>query len=176
MSVSLLLIYFLRGAWEWVAGSKSSIIAEWNLVCHKRFQAEIPASFFFLCILFGKKTEPKGNFAELCVEAIGCMASSMAFDILYVYCIELFPTNARNFAISMLRMALMLGVAISSHLVVLGWLSPAFSFVILGGLSVFSGLIATWSPETRNAPLCETLEPQEKMMNTPIAEMEAVAA
>lgn len=43
-----------REAWEWVAGSKSSIIAEWDLVCGKRFQAGIPASLFFLGSLLGK--------------------------------------------------------------------------------------------------------------------------
>ncbi|RRT68270.1 hypothetical protein B296_00007462 [Ensete ventricosum] len=42
-----------RGAWEWVGGNKSSIIAEWGLVCDRRFIVGIPASFFFLGSLFG---------------------------------------------------------------------------------------------------------------------------
>lgn len=42
-----------RGAWEWVGGNKTSIIAEWGLVCDRRFRAGIPASFFFLGSLFG---------------------------------------------------------------------------------------------------------------------------
>ncbi|URD97045.1 Sugar transporter [Musa troglodytarum] len=37
-----------RGAWEWVGGNKTSTIAEWGLVCDRRFRAGIPASFFFL--------------------------------------------------------------------------------------------------------------------------------
>ncbi|XP_042404204.1 organic cation/carnitine transporter 1-like [Zingiber officinale] len=133
----------------------------------------------FLCILFGKNTKSRGSLAQLSIEAIGFMASSMAFDILYVYCVELFPTNVRNFAVSMLRQALMLGAAIAPHLVVLGRLSPAISFVIFGGLSVFSGLVTIWLPETRNAPLCETLEQQEKlekMNSVPVSETEGVTA
>ncbi|WOL05990.1 organic cation/carnitine transporter 1 [Canna indica] len=132
-----------------------------------------------LCILFAKKAaKSKGSFAQLGVEAVGFMAASMAFDILYVYCVELFPTNVRNFAVSMLRQTLMLGAAIAPHLVSLGRLSPSISFVMFGALSIFSGLMTIWLPETRNAPLFETLEQQEKeekRSSAPAAEMEMVA-
>ncbi|RWW12184.1 hypothetical protein GW17_00024157 [Ensete ventricosum] len=99
----------------------------------------------------------------------------MVFDVLYVYCVELFPTNVRNLAVSNLRQSLMLGAAIAPHLVSLGRLSPWISFLIFGGLSIFGGLMTTWLPETRNAPLCETLEQQEKqekLSSAPITEME----
>lgn len=39
--------------WEWVGGDKSSTIAEWGLICDKKFQAGIPASLFFLGSLIG---------------------------------------------------------------------------------------------------------------------------
>ncbi|XP_072986917.1 organic cation/carnitine transporter 1 [Typha latifolia] len=115
-----------------------------------------------LCILFSGKRKSKHSWPQLSVEAIGFMAASLAFDVLYIYCVELFPTNVRNFAVSMLRQALMLGAAIAPNLVVLGRLNPSISFLIFGGLSIFSGVITFWLPETRNAPLHETLEQQEK--------------
>ncbi|KAG8378641.1 hypothetical protein BUALT_Bualt07G0006500 [Buddleja alternifolia] len=114
-----------------------------------------------LCIFFSSSTK-RGSLAQLMIEAFGFMAGSTAFDVLYIYCVELFPTNVRNFAVSMLRMALMLGASISPLMVVYGRLSPSLSFFVFGVLSIVSGLLSLWLPETRNSPLYETLEQQEE--------------
>ncbi|KAL0318675.1 UNVERIFIED_CONTAM: Organic cation/carnitine transporter 1 [Sesamum angustifolium] len=104
----------------------------------------------------------RGSLPQLMIEALGFMAVSTAFDVLYIYCVELFPTNVRNFAVSMLRQTLMLGASVSSLLVVFGRLSPSVSFLVFGVLSIVSGLFSLWLPETRNFPLYETLEQQEE--------------
>ncbi|OAY73331.1 Organic cation/carnitine transporter 1 [Ananas comosus] len=133
-----------------------------------------------LCILFSKKAKSKASWPQLSVEAVGFMAASMAFDVLYIYCVELFATNVRNFAVSMLRQALMLGAAIAPLLVVLGRLNPKLSFLTFGVLAVISGSITFWLPETKNAPLYDTLEQQEqqekeeKLSSAPEREMELV--
>ncbi|CAA0820968.1 Organic cation/carnitine transporter 1 [Striga hermonthica] len=118
------------------------------------------------CIIFSTNTANKskkgGSLPQLMVEAFGFMAASTAFDVLYIYCVELFPTNVRNFAVSMLRQAIMLGASISPLLVVYGRLSPSLSFFVFGVLSVVSGFLSLWLPETRNCPLYETLEQQEE--------------
>ncbi|KAJ1390070.1 MFS transporter superfamily [Sesbania bispinosa] len=121
-----------------------------------------------LCIFFSHKGgsskahQSGGSWTQLIIEAIGFMGASTAFDILYIYCVELFPTNVRNFAVSMLRQALMLGASVAPLLVVLGRLSPSLSFLVFGILSITSGLLSIWLPETRNAPLYETLKQQEE--------------
>ncbi|KAK4394919.1 Organic cation/carnitine transporter 1 [Sesamum angolense] len=104
----------------------------------------------------------RGSLPQLMIEAIGFMAVSTAFDVLYIYCVELFPTNVRNFAVSMLRQTLMLGASVSSLLVVFGRLNPSVSFLVFGVLSIVSGLFSLWLPETRNFHLYETLEQQEE--------------
>ncbi|KAL0417323.1 UNVERIFIED_CONTAM: Organic cation/carnitine transporter 1 [Sesamum latifolium] len=104
----------------------------------------------------------RGSLPQLMIEALGFMAVSTAFDVLYIYCVELFPTNVRNFAVSMLRQTLMLGASVSSLLVVFGRSSPAVTFLAFGVLSIASGLLSLWLPETRNFPLYETLEQQEE--------------
>ncbi|WCJ17738.1 Organic cation/carnitine transporter 1 [Euphorbia peplus] len=127
-----------------------------------------------LCIIFsGKGHHAKagddhaagGSWAQLIIEGIGFMSASVAFNILYVYCVELFPTNVRNFAVSMLRQTLMLGASIAPMLVVLGRMSPSVSFVVFGALSIFSGVLSFWLPDTRNAPLYETLKQQQEDEN-----------
>ncbi|KAL3628960.1 hypothetical protein CASFOL_028006 [Castilleja foliolosa] len=117
------------------------------------------------CIIFSGKKNGKtktGSLVQLMIESFGFMAASTAFDVLYIYCVELFPTNVRNFAVSMMRQALMLGASISPLLVVYGRMSPSLSFAVFGALSVVSGLLSLWLPETRNCPLYETLEQQEE--------------
>lgn len=42
------------GSWEWVGGNTSSTIAEWGLICDRKFLAAIPASLYFLGSLIGK--------------------------------------------------------------------------------------------------------------------------
>ncbi|KAF5734620.1 hypothetical protein HS088_TW15G00112 [Tripterygium wilfordii] len=120
-----------------------------------------------LCIIFSRrghgKTDHKagGSWPQLTLEAVGFMAASTAFDVLYIYCVELFPTNVRNFAVSLLRQALMLGASVAPMLVVLGRVSPSLSFLIFGILSILSGIVSMWLPETKNAPLYDNLKQQE---------------
>nr|CAD1844694.1 unnamed protein product [Ananas comosus var. bracteatus] len=72
------------------------------------------------------------------------------------------------------------GAAIAPLLVVLGRLNPKLSFLIFGVLAVISGSITFWLPETKNAPLYDTLEQQEqqekeeKLSSAPEREMELV--
>ncbi|TYG91987.1 hypothetical protein ES288_A12G307300v1 [Gossypium darwinii] len=118
-----------------------------------------------LCIIFttaSSKNTSSSNWPQLTIEAIGFMASSITFDVLNIYCVELFPTNVRNFAVSMSRASLMLGASLSPLLVAVGRLSPSLSFIVFGALSIVSGTLSVWLPETRNAPLYETLKQQEE--------------
>ncbi|KAJ0968981.1 hypothetical protein J5N97_021858 [Dioscorea zingiberensis] len=105
-----------------------------------------------LCINFAKKKSAH-SWAQLGLETVGFMAASMAYDILFIYCAELFPTNIRNFGVSLLGQTLMLGGAVAPLLVVLGRLSPAPSFVVFGGFAIFSGILIVWLPDTRNVQL-----------------------
>uniref|UniRef100_A0A803LW60 Major facilitator superfamily (MFS) profile domain-containing protein n=1 Tax=Chenopodium quinoa TaxID=63459 RepID=A0A803LW60_CHEQI len=123
----------------------------------------LAGSSCLLCIIFTNGNGGTiGNWIQLGIEGFGFMAASVAFDITFVYCIELFPTNVRNFAVSLMRQALVLGDAVAPLLVVLGRLSTTFSFMVIGGLSILSGLVSLWLPETKNTPLFDTLEQQEK--------------
>ncbi|RDX93225.1 Organic cation/carnitine transporter 1, partial [Mucuna pruriens] len=124
----------------------------------------IAALSSLLCIFFSHKgaTKNGGSWGQLIIEGIGFMGASTAFDILYIYCVELFPTNVRNFAVSMLRQAIMLGASMAPLLVVLGRLSPSLSFLVFGAFATSSAVLTIWLPETRNSPLYETLKQQEE--------------
>ncbi|VVA95131.1 unnamed protein product [Arabis nemorensis] len=106
------------------------------------------------------------KWLQLAVEAVGFMASSTAYDVLYVYCVELFPTNVRNFAVSLLRQAFMLGASAAPLLVAMGRENAMMSFLVFGVASVLSGVVSLWLKETRDAPLYETLTQQGKAEET----------
>ncbi|KMZ59461.1 Solute carrier family 22 member [Zostera marina] len=121
-----------------------------------------------VCIRFkggNDEKEKKHSWPQMASEAVGFMAASTAYNVLYIYCVELFPTNVRNFAVSMLRQALMLGAAIAPELVVLGRVSPSSLFIIFAAFSLLSAFPTIWLPETRNSPLYETLDQQHKAEN-----------
>ncbi|EOY21510.1 Organic cation/carnitine transporter1, putative [Theobroma cacao] len=90
---------------------------------------EIPAVFVGCVLLnFITNGQSKGDGSDGCwpqltIKAIGFMVASVVFDVLYIYCVKLFPTNA---------------------------------------FSILNGILSLWLPETRNSPLYETLEQQEK--------------
>ncbi|KAF8090435.1 hypothetical protein N665_0476s0014 [Sinapis alba] len=105
---------------------------------------------------------PATKWLQLAVEAVGFMASSLAYDVLYVYGVELFPTNVRNFAVSLLCQAFMLGGSAAPLLVALGRENAMMSFIVFGVASVLTGVVSLWLRETRNAPLYETLTQQGK--------------
>ncbi|KAF9671219.1 hypothetical protein SADUNF_Sadunf12G0024700 [Salix dunnii] len=122
-----------------------------------------------LCTIFahGKRSRKAdksstGNWAQLAVEGIGFMAASTTFDVLFVYCIELFPTNVRNVAVSHSRRGLMVGASAAPLLVAAGRSTPSLSFLIFGILAIFSGVVSWWLPETRYAPLYDTLKRQRE--------------
>ncbi|KAG5229689.1 organic cation/carnitine transporter [Salix suchowensis] len=122
-----------------------------------------------LCIIFthgkhGNKADKSrdGSWAQLIIEGVGFMVASIAYDVLYIYCVELFPTNVRNFALSQSRLSLMLGASIAPLLVVAGRVSLSLSFLVFGILSIFSGVVSLWLQETKNAPLYDSLKQQEE--------------
>ncbi|KAL2932682.1 Organic cation/carnitine transporter 1 [Bienertia sinuspersici] len=123
----------------------------------------LAGSSCFLCIIFTKgRGGSAGGWIQLGIEGVGFMAASMAFDLMFIYCVELFPTNVRNFAVSLMSQALVLGGAVTPLLVVVGRFSPSISFIVIGVASILSGLMSYWLPETKNVPVFQTLEQQEK--------------
>lgn len=71
------------GTWEWIGGNSSSIIAEWGLVCDRKFLAAVPASLYFLGSLVGRCS----NFTFILLYSITylclqcCIFPEKKFDI-----------------------------------------------------------------------------------------------
>ena len=91
------------------------------------------------------------------VMGIFCMAA--AYNLLFIYTAELFPTTVRNAALGGASQASHLGSILAPLVVVLGEKVPFAVFAASGALG---GVVALFLPETMDKPLYDTLAGMEK--------------
>ncbi|NXE57733.1 S226A protein, partial [Casuarius casuarius] len=95
----------------------------------------------------------------LAVFGKGCLAAS--FNCVYLYTSELYPTVIRQTGMGLGNTLARIGSITAPLVKMAGELFPTLPFVIYGAAPVVAGLVATFLPETRNAPLPETVEEVE---------------
>ncbi|KAH9287816.1 hypothetical protein KI387_031933, partial [Taxus chinensis] len=130
--------------------------------------------FCFVCVVYSMdsfNTEKSSNWGQMGAELGAFLSAVTAFNVLLIYCLELFPSSVRNSAMSMLRQAMNVGAIVSPVIVVIGHSAPYLSFAILGIVIIMSGLFVVGLPETKDRPFYDTLEGQqcqEKENQTPM--------
>ncbi|KAH7672164.1 Major facilitator sugar transporter-like protein [Dioscorea alata] len=90
---------------------------------------------------------------------IGVFSMTSAFDLLFVYASELFPTVVRNAALGCVTQAGQTGAVVAPFVVVMGGRLPFVVFAVCG---VVGGVLAFLLPETLNQPLYDTMGGLEK--------------
>ncbi|XP_064359233.1 solute carrier family 22 member 6-A-like [Dromaius novaehollandiae] len=95
----------------------------------------------------------------LAVFGKGCLAAS--FNCVYLYTSELYPTVIRQTGMGLGNTLARVGSITAPLVKMAGELFPTLPFIIYGAAPVAAGLAATFLPETRNAPLPETVEEVE---------------
>ncbi|NXF99065.1 S226B protein, partial [Sakesphorus luctuosus] len=83
----------------------------------------------------------------------GCLAA--AFNCIFLYTGELYPTVIRQTGMGLGNTMARLGSIMAPLVKMAGELFPALPFVIYGAAPMVSGLVATFLPETRNVALPE---------------------
>ncbi|KAG8439199.1 hypothetical protein GDO86_005425 [Hymenochirus boettgeri] len=103
----------------------------------------VPSDLYMLCnilLIMGK----------LCVTA--------AYSMAYVYTAELYPTVIRNTGIGIGSVFSRVGSIISPYFVYLGSYNHLLPYILMGSLTVATGIMVLFFPETLGKPLPETLE------------------
>ncbi|KAI5075438.1 hypothetical protein GOP47_0009514 [Adiantum capillus-veneris] len=103
-----------------------------------------------------------GSRMRLAYGVVTIFGMAGAYNLLYIYTAELFPTVVRNAALGVASQAAQVGAIVSPMVVVLGKLHPAIPFGIFAIASVIGGLLAFKLPETLHSPLYETLEGMQR--------------
>ncbi|KAJ4884741.1 Organic cation/carnitine transporter 5 [Raphanus sativus] len=112
--------------------------------------------FCFVLTLLGRT-----NMAfvfELC----SFFCARIGFNLMAVYMIEMFPTCVRNFATTMLRLAVVVGGACCPIIASVGRNVPSISFAVFGFVVSGLGFFVLLLPETRGSSLCDTMDEQEQ--------------
>ncbi|KAH7306451.1 hypothetical protein KP509_22G012900 [Ceratopteris richardii] len=95
---------------------------------------------------------------QLACGLVGLLSIAGAYNLLYLYTTELFPTIVRNAALGMATQAGAVGSIIAPMVVVSAHVNTTIPFFAIGGISLLSGMMAIMLPETLNTPFHETLE------------------
>ena len=85
-----------------------------------------------------------------------------AYNLLYIYTAELFPTVVRNAALGLASQAAQIGAILAPIVVVLGKLYPSLPYSMFSGVSFMGAILALKLPETVHCPMYETFEGMQR--------------
>ncbi|XP_042286978.1 solute carrier family 22 member 5-like isoform X1 [Thunnus maccoyii] len=91
------------------------------------------------------------------LEMMGKFAVTTAFAIVYAYTAELYPTVLRNTAVGACSMASRIGSIIAPYFIYLRSYSISLPYILMGSLTVLSGLLSLLLPESYGMPLPDTI-------------------
>ncbi|XP_030649717.1 solute carrier family 22 member 5 [Chanos chanos] len=94
----------------------------------------------------------------IALEMMGKFGVTAAFAIIYAFTAELYPTVLRNTALGTCSMASRLGSISAPYFIYLGTYYKSLPHILMGGLSLLSGLLSLLLPESLGMPLPETID------------------
>ncbi|XP_008286211.1 solute carrier family 22 member 5 isoform X1 [Stegastes partitus] len=96
-------------------------------------------------------------YFAITLEMIGKFAITTAFAVVYAYTAELYPTVLRNTAVGTCSMASRIGSITAPFFIYLRSYSISLPYILMGSLTVLSGLLSLLLPESYGMPLPETI-------------------
>ncbi|KAA0720518.1 Solute carrier family 22 member 4 [Triplophysa tibetana] len=120
-------------------------------------------SFGGLVLLFIHLIPQNMNSVAISLVLLGKFGLSAAFAIVYPATAELYPTVLRNTALGACSMASRVGSISAPYFVYLGGYYKSLPYILIGSLSVFSGLLSLLLPESLGMPLPEAISHMQKI-------------
>ncbi|KAK0595909.1 hypothetical protein LWI29_010998 [Acer saccharum] len=138
------------------------VIEKWNRKSSLLIMCVASGIFSLMIILVG---DERDETIKIGLELASFFGACMAYNMIMIYAIELFPTCVRNFATSMARQAITFGAVLSSILVAAGGDNKLVAYVVFGIVILCCGFFVVCLPETKGAPLFDTMDEQERHDN-----------
>ena len=99
---------------------------------------------------------------QIWLELASFFCSCLAYNVLMIFTIELYPTSVRNLTTSLARQGFAFGSVFAPILTSTGRRNEFLSFGIVGLTILLCGFFAIILPETREKNLCNTIDGQER--------------
>uniref|UniRef100_A0A8C5QCC4 Major facilitator superfamily (MFS) profile domain-containing protein n=1 Tax=Leptobrachium leishanense TaxID=445787 RepID=A0A8C5QCC4_9ANUR len=98
---------------------------------------------------------------------LGKFGITAAFNMVYVYTAELYPTVIRNMGVGVGSMSSRVGSVVSPYFVYLGAYDRILPYILMGSLTVVMGILVLLFPETVGRPLPETIDQTQNIKGLP---------
>ncbi|XP_018607804.2 solute carrier family 22 member 5-like isoform X3 [Scleropages formosus] len=140
-------------------------ISAWLLLryCARRYCLFSTLFLGGVVLLFIQLLPQDLNLLSIALEMLGKFGVTAAFSIVYAYTAELYPTVLRNTALGACSMASRVGSISAPYFIYLGKYSKFLPYIIMGSLTVVSGLLSLLLPESHQQPLPETLDHMQRI-------------
>ncbi|XP_077287514.1 organic cation transporter protein isoform X2 [Arctopsyche grandis] len=112
------------------------------------------------CIVACNLTQ--GSAGAITIVMLGKLFIAGSFAIIYNYSAELFPTVVRNSALGLGSMSARLSGALTPLITLLDSLSPTIPAIIFGVVSIVSGFLTLFLPETNGQPMPQSIADGER--------------
>ncbi|XP_023709170.1 organic cation transporter protein isoform X4 [Cryptotermes secundus] len=106
---------------------------------------------------------PGLDWVRLLLFLAGKFAITISYTVMYVYNAELFPTQLRHSLLGACVMFGQIGSILAPQTPLLDEVMESLPLLLFSAMSVFSGLLALYFPETLNAKLPDTIEEAENI-------------
>ncbi|XP_070773167.1 organic cation/carnitine transporter 2-like [Enoplosus armatus] len=145
---------FLSAVVEMPAYTLSWVMFRW---CSRRLSLFSTLFMGGLFLLFIQLIPADLIYLAITLEMMGKFAVTTAFAIVYAYTAELYPTVLRNTAVGTCSMASRIGSIIAPYFIYLRSYSIALPYILMGTLTLLSGLLSLLLPESYGMPLPDTI-------------------
>lgn len=152
------LILFIAGVVDVPSYILTGILMNW--LGRRNLIASLMVLGGLACISAAYIPSDAGAWATAIV-MIGKFFIAGSFAIIYNYTTELFPTVVRNTALGASSMCARISGAVTPFIVLLDSLDPSLPSTIFGCVSITSGLLSLFLPETLGRALPQTMEEGE---------------